>query len=73
MLKREDGVLDGVRRKDGVEMRYHVSKRHGEPIIRRVAWHRNFTTKEWYPGIEGPEMSLQSLQFVINEYVCGKG
>lgn len=65
-MKRMDGVLDTLPRRDKVEMRYHVSTRNGRKVITRVPWHRD--GDRWYSGVPGPEMAHGDLRFLISEF-----
>lgn len=70
-MKREDGVLDPTRRRDKLEMRYHVTKRNGNTFVVRVPWHLDSNGVK-YSGVPGPEMDLNALKFLINEFEMGR-
>lgn len=70
-MKREDGVVDPIKRRDKVEMRYHVSHRQGRAVVTRIPWHLDSDGKR-YSGVPGPEMDLNALKFLINEFEMGR-
>ncbi len=57
MINREDGVLDHTML-GGTEIRLHRFERG---VVKRIPWHKDFVTGEWYTGIEGPEMRVDAL------------
>jgi hypothetical protein len=63
-MQREEGVLSEVM-KGGTEIRFHFFERDGG-IVRRIPWHRDPVTQEWYSGIEGPEMPYDVLKRVVD-------
>jgi len=63
-MNRMDGVLDHVTL-NGTEMRLHRFRRPTGEIVRRIPWHKDFLTGEWYSGIEGPEIKIETLWYLV--------
>jgi hypothetical protein len=64
-MKREDGVLDPTRRRDKVEMRYHISTRNGRQVVTRIPWHLDASGVK-YSGVPGPEMDFEALKLLVH-------
>ena len=65
-MTRESGVLESTT-KDGVEMRLHRFRRPRGEVMRRIPWHKDYRTGEWYSGIEGPEIEVYFLTKVVED------
>ena len=70
-MNREDGVLDSVS-KEGTEFRLHFFGRGGG-IVRRIPWHKDPLTGEFFSGIEGPEVKASSFAIIVARHVEGDG
>jgi len=70
-MNREDGVLDSVS-KEGTEFRLHFFGRSGG-IVRRIPWHKDPQTGEYFSGIEGPEVKASSFAIIVARHVEIKG